>query len=88
MTIDEFKQAKEILANLQMVNKNIEALDNAIDDSYVCPSNKPRHKLILERSVTIEELDVDIKFIEMALEYYIKEGSRLEAEFALIGKES
>lgn len=87
MTLDEFEQAKEILTKLEAINKNIEALDKAITDAYIHPGNKPRHKLVLDGLMSVEELDIDIKFIEMALEYYTNKGCRLEAEFASIGKE-
>jgi hypothetical protein len=88
MTLYEFEQAKEILTKLEAINKNIEALDKAITDAYMHPGNKPRHKLVLDGSMSVQELDIDIKFIEMTLEYYAREGTRLEGEFASIGKEN
>lgn len=88
MTIHEFEQAKEILTNLQTINHNISVLEKAVDDAYIYPSNKPLHKLVVDSSMTTEELNVDTKFIAEALKYYIKEASRLEEEFDSIGKEN
>jgi hypothetical protein len=87
MTINEFEQAKQVIENLQTINHNIAILEKAVDDAYRYSSNKPLHKLVVDRLVTTEELSVDTKFIAEALKYYTKEASRLEEEFDSIGKE-
>lgn len=78
---------KKILEDLQTINHNIAVLEKAVDDAYIYPSNKPLHKLVIDSSMTTEELSVDTKFVAEALKYYIKEASRLEEEFNSIGME-
>lgn len=84
MTLADFERAKVIRSKLDTINSNYEALERLVRRAYSCFSTNATFTLLV---CDDEKLIVDLKFIEMAQEYYEQQAEILNDEFAALGKE-
>ena len=85
MTLEDFEKAKAIQSKLDIINSNYEALERLVRRAYSCFSTNATFTVLV---CDDEKLIVDLKFIEMAQEYYEQQAEILNDEFATLGKEN
>lgn len=85
MTFEDFEKAKLIQHKICVASSNLNVLRDAADIAYKYPTQ--RSYIIRINNDSYRELDVDLEFIEMAIEYYEEEICELEAQFEALGKE-
>ena len=85
MTYEEFEQAKRIIHRIALASKNLDTLRDAADIAYKYPTQRS-YTIRINNDVS-RELDVDLDFIEKAIEYYEQEIETLDKQFEELGKE-
>ena len=86
MTYEDFEEAKRIIHRIGIASGNLNVLREAADIAYKYPTK--RSYTIRINNDSQRELNVDLEFIEMAIEYYDEEICELEAQFESLGKEN
>ena len=86
MTHEDFEEAKRIIHRIGIASSNLNVLRDAADIAYKYPTQRS-YTIRINNDVS-RELNVDLEFIEMAIEYYDEEICELEAQFAALGKET
>ena len=84
MTLEDFEKAKAIQSKLDIINSNYEVLERLVRRAYSCFSTNTKFTFLV---CDDEKLIVDLKFIEMAQEYYEQQAEILNDEFEALGKE-
>lgn len=85
MTLEDFEKAKVIQSKLNTINSNYEVLERLARRAYSCFSTNTTFTFLV---CDDEKLIVDLKFIEMAQEYYEQQAEILNDEFEALGKET
>ena len=85
MTLEDFEKAKAIQSKLDTINSNYEVLERLIRRTYSCFSTNTKFTFLV---CDDEKLIVDLKFIEMAQEYYEQQAEILNDEFEALGKDN
>ena len=86
MTLEDFEKAKVIQHKINIASRNLVLLREADDLVYKYPTAQRTYTIRINNDPS-QELEVDLEFIEMAIEYYDEEIYELEAQFAALGKE-
>lgn len=85
MTLEDFEKAKVIQNKLDTIGSNYEVLERLVRRAYACFATSAEFTFLVFDD---EKLVVDLKFLEMAQEYYEKQAEILNDEFEALGKEN